>query len=141
MIQAKPMTEEQCTAVNLTPEGTYPFKVESCQEVCPELGDPYFKLRLTVLVGEGQVRTQFDALFFGDRMMWKTRHFYKSIGKLALYETGRYVDSHVTLSEGLCCIKHRPRKDNGELESYVKDYVETHEHRIETTDSENDVPF
>jgi len=126
MIEAKPLTEQECLEANLTPKGIYKFKVLTNFEKKSDYSGSYFSLKMHTWPIDRPLRepmTKYDNLFFTDKMMWKTRHAYASIGKMKKYETGKYHEDDLIGAEGYLEIDHRKRKDNQQLESYVKDYI------------------
>lgn len=137
MIEIKPMSEQECIEANLIPKGIYPFVVLNTQEKSsPKIGS-FLSLKLNIVLPANKLRTCFDALFFTEQMMWKTRHFYASTNMLNIYETGKFLAQDCDNAEGYLEISHRARKDTGELEHFVKDYIVA-EKKAEKAD---EVPF
>lgn len=123
MIEVKPLTEQECQAANLVPKGVYAFQVQMTKEKSSPKVGAFFSLRHKVFMPNNRQRTVFDALFFTDQMMWKTRHFYTSVDRMDIYESGKFMAQDCDLLEGYCEIDHRVNKETGEIEHYVKDYV------------------
>ncbi len=126
MIEARPMTEQECLEANLTPKGVYKYKIITCLEKRSDNSGDFFSLKMEIKpIGNYNLKPKllFDNLFFTEKMMWKTRHFYASSRKMNIYESGKFRCIECEGLEGYLEIDHRKRKDNGQLESFVKDYI------------------
>jgi hypothetical protein len=123
MIEAKPLSEQECLEANLPPKGIFPFEVVTTREKTSEKVGAFFSLRMTLKLPNDKTHTIFDALFFTERMMWKTRHFYSAVGRMDIYDSGKFQAQDCDFLKGFAEIDHRVKKDTGEVEGYVKDYI------------------
>ncbi len=123
MIEAKALSEKECQDANLPPKGIFHFQVLRGVEKHSDKIGAFISLRMKLSLPNNRFRTIFDSLFFADEMMWKTRHFYASTGKLDIYESGKFMAQDCDYLEGYAEVDHRIRKDTGEIEGYIKDYL------------------
>jgi hypothetical protein len=124
MIEAKPLSERECQEANLTPKGIYPFKVLHTKEKASEKVGAFFNLKINLVMPGNKLRTMFDSLFFTEQWMGKTRSFYVATKRLDLYNKGQYMAEDVDNLSGMLEVDHRARKDTGEIEAYVKSYID-----------------
>lgn len=123
MIETKPLNEEECILARLPPKGTFPFRVlRTVEKNSAKVGE-FFSLRLMVSLPDGKERQMFDALFFREDMLYKTRHFYRAVGAMNLYDSGKFHAEDCDGKEGYCEVDHRVNKQSGEIDGYIKDYV------------------
>ncbi len=119
----KPLTEQECLEARLPPKGIFPFQVLRGQEKRSDKVGEFISLKLRLDIGQNKNRVIFDSLFFTDEMIWKTRHFYRSVNRLDIYESRKFMAQDCDNLKGFVEIDHRVRKDTGEIEAYVKDYI------------------
>jgi hypothetical protein len=123
MIEARPLSEEECMAANLPPKGIFPFSVQMTKEKNSDKVGKFFSIKLNLETAPGKARVMYDALFFTESMMWKTRHFYRSANLMDIYETGRYQAQDLDWAKGFCEVEHKADKTTGEIKAFVKDYI------------------
>ena len=134
------MTEEQCLEANLPPKGIFRFKVLHTREKHSEKVGGFFSLKIELQLRDDKKRVIFDSLFFRDDMLWKTRHFYRATNKMDIYESKKFQAQDCDFLEGFVEIDHRVKKDTGEIEGYVKDYITPEAPPAETESFDDDVP-
>jgi hypothetical protein len=123
MIEKKPLSEQECMEANLIAKGVYRFQVvRGTQKDSPKMG-AFLGLRSNVILSDNKSRLFFDNLFFTDDWMWKTRHFYRSVGRMDIYDSGKFMAQDLDNLEGFVEIDHRVNKQTGVIEHFAKDYI------------------
>jgi hypothetical protein len=117
----KPKTEEQLKAERLIADGVYPFEVMEAKDACSKAGNDMIALNLCIFLEDGSTRNLTD--FLMEKMMYKLLHFCRETGLGGLYESGNLTPDDCTGKTGWVKIKTQQRKDTGENQNSVADYV------------------
>ena len=123
MIEAKPLSEQECMEANLPPKGIFPFSVQMTKEKNSDKVGKFFSLKMNLETGPNKSRVIYDSLFFTESMFWKTRHFYKSANLMHIYDSGRYQAQDLDWAKGFCQVDHKTDTATGEITAFVKDYI------------------
>lgn len=151
----KPKTEEEIQRSRLLPKGAYPFSVaesnEQASKSVKNAGRMMVALKLVIHANNGDVfHNDYFADWFSEH---KLRHFAESIGKLADYEKGTldFTQNKFQGAAGYLFLGEQTRKDTGDLQNTVKDYITKKDYDAETKavavaseppgGADDDVPF
>ncbi len=140
MIEFNPMSEQECLEANMIPKGIHRFKVQNTVEKRSQKVGDFLSLKHQITLSDGKQRTIFDALFFTEQMMWKTRHFYRAANRMDIYDSKKIMAQDCDNLEGFLEVDHRPRKDTGEIEAYVKDYITPEAPPADEATFDDDIP-
>jgi hypothetical protein len=114
-------TEEQIKTDRLIPDGIYPFEVLEAKDGVSKKGNDMIVLSLIVFMEDGTPRNLTD--FLMEAMAYKLLHFCRETGLGALYEQGNLMPDDCHGKSGYVKIKSQIRKDTGEMQNSVADYV------------------
>ena len=117
----KPKTEDQLKSERLIMDGVYPFEVMEAKDACSKAGNDMIALNLCIFLEDGSTRNLMD--FLMEKMMYKLLHFCRETGLGGRYESGDLTPDDCQGKTGYVKIGSQVRKDTGEIQNTVKDYV------------------
>lgn len=104
--------QSQCERFELLPDGIYEFIVTEALFTTSKAGNPMLKLVLSVYDKNGDERRVYDYLLGMQKMAYKVRHFFRSIGLIDEYERGIF---NQAIQEGQSDLLLRDRRGKAKI--------------------------
>lgn len=114
-------TEEEIAKERLIPDGIYQFEVLDAKDAVSKAGNDMIALNLQIFMADTTARPLTD--FLMEKVPHKLRHFCRETGLIGLYDTGSLSPEDCAGKTGYVKIGTQTRKDTGEPQNTVKDYV------------------
>lgn len=126
--------------------GIYQYRLEDVDpDAKSKAGNPYYKVKLTIINADGRELTMFDQLSLQEKMHWKLAHFCDSINASEMYDNEQI--DFVKLVGRYGYVELKEEEYQGKKYLKVKDYVKPeNQPSNENISNENnfqddDVPF
>lgn len=103
--------------------GNYPFTVLSAEEGQSQNGNQMITLKLFIISPTGKEWKVMDWLLPSGTMAWRLRHFCKSVGRMAEYESGNLNTEGWKGVSGMAKVGNKI-DDNGVTRLKIDDYIE-----------------
>ncbi len=119
----------------LPKKGQYHFTVLHTREKTSSAGNDMFILKMR-LNKENKSINFYSTIMLIPKMFWQFEHFCKATGMPEKIEEGDLMAQECDGKEGFLELDHRVNPQTGEIEAYVKDYIEPDFEEVE--DKKND---